>query len=128
MFFVQKTSIVWFSFLQKFSLCLCTVQLFPQGWSSQGMKLTTHLYLIPTLRMHGALPLLPHMSSWCGSYLSKGYVFMAWYLVKNRDNFTLPYLSMKTLIHLSVSKWWISIPMQVEKDLSNRIWGKLSHC
>jgi len=38
--------------------------------------LTTHLNLVPTLRIRGAiLPLPP-------------YVFMAWYLVKHRDNFT----------------------------------------
>jgi len=32
----------------------------------------THLYIVPTLRMRGAIPLLPHI------------VFMAWCLVKHR--------------------------------------------
>jgi hypothetical protein len=40
------------------------------------MKLATHLHLVPRLRMRGAIPPLPH------------YVFMAWFLVKHRDNFT----------------------------------------
>jgi hypothetical protein len=29
------------------------------------MKLTTHLYLVPRLRMSGAIPPLPHRLSWC---------------------------------------------------------------
>jgi hypothetical protein len=40
------------------------------------VKLTTHLRLVPRLRMHGAIPQLPQ------------YVFMVWCLVKQRDNFT----------------------------------------
>jgi hypothetical protein len=38
--------------------------------------------------MLGAIPPLLHTSSWRGAYLSVGYVYMAWYLVKPRDNFT----------------------------------------
>jgi hypothetical protein len=30
-----------------------------QGYSRQGMKLTTHLYLVLRLRMSGAVPLFP---------------------------------------------------------------------
>jgi hypothetical protein len=46
-------------------------------WSSgRGVKLTTHLHLVPRSRMRGAIPPLLH------------YVFMAWCLVKRRDNFT----------------------------------------
>jgi hypothetical protein len=40
------------------------------------VKLTTHLHLMPTSRMSGTIPPLPQ------------YVFMAWCLVKHRDNFT----------------------------------------
>jgi len=42
--------------------------------------------------MHGAIPPLFHMSSWCGAWSSVGYFFMEWYIVKHRDNFsfTLP--------------------------------------
>jgi len=38
--------------------------------------LTTHLHLVLGQRMHGAIPPLPQ------------YAFMAWHLVKHRDNFT----------------------------------------
>lgn len=38
------------------------VQLFPWGQSSQGMKLTTHLFLVQRLRMCGAVFPLPRMS------------------------------------------------------------------
>jgi hypothetical protein len=40
------------------------------------VKLTTHLHLVPSSRMREAIPPLPQ------------YVFMAWCLVKHRDNFT----------------------------------------
>jgi hypothetical protein len=46
------------------------------GVSGRGVKLTTHLHLAPSSGMRGAIPPLPQ------------YVFMAWYLVKHRDNFT----------------------------------------
>jgi hypothetical protein len=42
-----------------------------------GVKLTTHLHLEPRSRMRGAIPPLPQN------------VFMAWCLVKHRDNFTI---------------------------------------
>jgi len=35
------------------------------------------------------MPPLPHMSSWHRAYLSTGCLHM-WYLMKHRDNFTLP--------------------------------------
>jgi len=41
------------------------------------MKLTTHLHLLLMFRMHGATPPFPE------------YVFMAWCLVKYRDDCTL---------------------------------------
>jgi hypothetical protein len=41
--------------------------------------------------MHVAIPLLPYKFMRRGAYLSTGYVFMAWYLVKYRNNFTLLY-------------------------------------
>jgi len=44
------------------------------------VKLTTHPHLVPRSRMRGAMPPLTQ------------YVFMAWCLVKHRDNFTLLYL------------------------------------
>jgi hypothetical protein len=39
--------------------CAVGTRVFPQRWSSRDVKLTTHLHLVPTLRMHGAVPLLP---------------------------------------------------------------------
>jgi hypothetical protein len=45
-----------------------------------SVKLTTHLHLVPRSRMSGAIPPFPL------------YIFMAWCLVKHRDNFTLLYL------------------------------------
>jgi hypothetical protein len=41
------------------------------------MKLTNHLHLVPRSKMRGAIPPLSQ------------YTFMAWCLVKNRDNFAL---------------------------------------
>jgi len=44
--------------------------------SGRGVKLTTHFHVVPRLRIRAAITLLPQ------------YVFMAWCLVKHRDNFT----------------------------------------
>jgi hypothetical protein len=55
------------------------------------VKLTTHLYLVPRLRICEAIPPLPCIFSLYCAYLSTGYAFMAWYLVKHGDC-TLPYL------------------------------------
>jgi hypothetical protein len=45
------------------------------GQSGRGVKLTTHLHLVPRSRMRGSIPPLSQ------------YVFMAWCLVKHRYNF-----------------------------------------
>jgi hypothetical protein len=45
------------------------------GSKAAGVKLTSHLHLLPRSRMRGAIPPLPR------------YVFMVWCLVKHRDNF-----------------------------------------
>jgi hypothetical protein len=50
--------------------------------ASRGVKLTAHLHLVPRLRMRGAIPALPQ------------FVFMAWRLVKRRDN--SPYLAVSS--------------------------------
>jgi hypothetical protein len=47
--------------------------------------MTTHLLLVPRSRIRGAIP-------------PPQYVFMAWYLVKYRDNFTLLYLTLHYFI------------------------------
>ena len=42
----------------------------PIQWvPGRGLKLSTHLHLVPGLRMNGAITLLPHMLSWCGQAL-----------------------------------------------------------
>jgi hypothetical protein len=50
--------------------------LFPCGKSGQGLKLTTHLHLVPRSRM---VELYFHSSN----------AFMGWYLIKRRENVTL---------------------------------------
>jgi len=52
------------------------------------VTLTTHFHLVPRLIMYGAiLPLLQQIfRSWCLVKCD----FIAWYLFKHRDNFTLP--------------------------------------
>jgi hypothetical protein len=44
--------------------------LLPRGESGRGVKLTTRLYIVPTLRMRGAIPPFPNTSSWHGALLS----------------------------------------------------------
>jgi len=43
---------------------LFTISLLVPGW---GTKLATHLHLVQRLIMCGAIPPLPHMSSWHGA-------------------------------------------------------------
>jgi hypothetical protein len=57
--------------------------------------------------MHGAIPPF-HMSSFRCGKLSMQYVFMAWYLFKYRDNFTL-------------SKNGYSLTLNVMPPVENRI-------
>jgi len=42
------------------------------GKNGLGVTLTTHLHLVPKLRMHGAIPSLHQISSWCGTSCSSG--------------------------------------------------------
>jgi len=60
--------------------------LFPWGYSSWGMKLTTYLHLVLRLMCEAVPPLFQYVfTTWC---LIKRYVYIIWYLVKHRDNFT----------------------------------------
>jgi len=54
--------------------------LFRCEWSGWGVKLSTHLHLLPRLRMYGAISPLLHGFSWYGAQLSMKYI-MAWYLI-----------------------------------------------
>jgi hypothetical protein len=58
--------------------------LIPWGWSDQSVTLTTDLHLVKDSWSYTSTPRTP---SWLRAYLSTGYFFMAWYLVKHRDNF-----------------------------------------
>jgi hypothetical protein len=49
------------------------------GVSSRDMKLTTHFYLVPRMRMYGDVTSLSQ------------YIFLVWYLLRHRDNFTFTY-------------------------------------
>jgi hypothetical protein len=60
--------------------------LFHRGWSGRGVKLTTHVHLVPSLKMHGAVSLLSHAFAWRGTWLNVGDFFMALYFLKHRDN------------------------------------------
>jgi len=50
-----------------------------------GVKLATHLLLVPRSGMRGVIPTLPQ------------YVFMAWYLLKLRDNFIFTLINSNTM-------------------------------
>jgi hypothetical protein len=59
--------------------------LFSWEWSGRSVKLTTHLLLVPRSRMRGTIPPLTQ------------YVYIAWCLVKHRDNFTFYLYIMSTI-------------------------------
>jgi hypothetical protein len=50
--------------------------------AARGVKLTTHLHLVPRLWMRGAVTPLPHTRSCRSAYWSIWCVFMAWYFFK----------------------------------------------
>jgi hypothetical protein len=52
--------------------------LFARELSGRGVKLTTHLRLVPRLRVNGTIPSLLHMSSCHSASLSAAHFFMAW--------------------------------------------------
>jgi hypothetical protein len=41
------------------------------------VELTTHLHIVPGLKMLGAIPPLLHTSSWLGAYLKDGKIYGA---------------------------------------------------
>jgi hypothetical protein len=67
------------------------------GALSLGVKLTTHFRLMPRSRMRGAISPL-HL-----------YVFMAWWLVTHRDNFTFTYTFIRRYVRYQKTvmlNWW----------------------
>jgi hypothetical protein len=69
---------------------------FPWGWSGRGVKLTTHLHLVPKPSMRGAISPLPQ------------YALMAWSSVKkkHRDNFTFNFNFTFTFNHKCSRGWF----------------------
>jgi len=57
------------------------------GLFPQGMKLTTHLLLVPKSRVCGAIPPSPQ------------YILLAWCIVKHRDNFTFTLFVLDSGVH-----------------------------
>jgi hypothetical protein len=57
-------------------------------WSSQGMKLTPHLHLVPRSKNEWSCTFTPQ------------YIFMVWWIIKHKDNFTYRYL------YHSKCHWW----------------------
>jgi hypothetical protein len=53
------------------------------------MKLTTHLHLVPRSGKRGAVPALSQYVSMAWCLIKQRIVFVAWYLFKYKDNFTL---------------------------------------
>jgi hypothetical protein len=48
------------------------------GWSGRGVKLTTHLHLVPRSRMRGAIPPLPQYAfmAWCSVKKAQGQLYL----------------------------------------------------
>jgi hypothetical protein len=61
------------------------------------MKMTTYHQLVQRLRMYGTIPPFSQQvfMAWC---LIDGYILVAWYLVKQRDNFTLIFILSSSII------------------------------
>jgi hypothetical protein len=73
------------------------------GRSAGGVKLTTHLHLVPRLRIHAVIPPSPQ------------YVFMAWCLVKHRDDFTFSMPLLKNIFH-----WLRAFPSSHKRTVHNQ--------
>jgi len=67
---------------------------------SEGLK---RLPVAPKLIKRRAIPPFTHTSSWRGALLSRGYVFMPWYLSKFRENFTFTFTDSWVIQRLSFS-------------------------
>jgi hypothetical protein len=69
----------------------------------QGMKLTTHIHLVPRLMCGARPPLFQYiLMAW---YLSNRYGFMVWYLVKQGDSYAF-------YLYLAFSYYWNSVYCQ----------------
>jgi len=69
----QENCILLFSIASRSSLGLRTLLFNGHGkFFPRGTKLTTHLNLVSSLRMYGAIHLSHHTPFWCGALLSTG--------------------------------------------------------
>jgi len=76
--------------------------LFPWGQSGRGVKLTTHLHLVPRSRIRRTIPPLPNTPSWRGARL------------KHRDNFSFTsYFTVIIRIFFVFSSFTVSYKQQV---------------
>jgi hypothetical protein len=71
--------------------------LFPWGQSGRGVK-PTALFSIK-IKNAWSYNSIPRTSSWLGTLLRTGNVFMAWCLVKHRGNFTFNFTRIAYFIH-----------------------------
>jgi hypothetical protein len=62
----------------------------------------------------------PNTSLWRGAELSNGYIFIAWYLVKHKNNFTLIYLPEHT------SCKWTLTPTEYQSQLQFWLQGYIA--
>jgi hypothetical protein len=69
-----------------------------RGKNRWGMKLTTHLHLVPG-------------QGWVELYLHSPYFFMVWCLISTRDNFTFTFLSshLPWFNYPNNIRWWVQI-------------------
>jgi hypothetical protein len=73
--------------------------------------------------MRGAILPLPNTSSWCSAKLRTGYVFIVWYLVKHKDNFTF-YLTFSPVLTLKGKVFSVLHKVPRHED----VWGSGSIC
>jgi hypothetical protein len=69
--------------------------IFPRGCNISGVKLTTHLQLVPRSRECGSIHPLPRTPSWRSTWL-----------IEHRDNFTFTFISWRVSVISSDFLWW----------------------
>jgi len=60
------------------------------GALSSGAKMSTHLRQLPRLRMRGAMPPVPHTSSWRGTWLTRGAITFTYILTPGYHESRIP--------------------------------------
>jgi hypothetical protein len=72
--------------------------LFLWGQSGRGVKVTTHLHLVPRSRIHGAIPPLPQHAFICGAHLNfrDDFTFIFYYIVDYSEDLSVDGLRIGT--------------------------------